>query len=114
MLSESVYRSVFHPDLDGLIPLKIYLCAFPERKMLYLVEVAKPGPVVPRPADWTELELVMSVPEFPELLFFAHTDHENPGTLDKALVPLFLSVKKAFDSPLLSPVASAIINDYLR
>ena len=114
MLSESVYRSVFRPDLDGLVPLKIYRCAFPGKRMLYLVEVAKPGQAVPGPADWTELELVMSVPELPEPLTFAHTDHETPGMLDKALVSLFLSVKNAVDSPALSPVASAIINDYLR
>ena len=113
-LSETVYRSVFRPDLDSLVPLEIYRCAFPGKKVLYLVAIADPGPVVPGPAKWTELELVMTVPGHSEPLPFAHTDHENPGCLDKALVSLFNAVKYVIDLPALVPEAEAIIDDYLK
>ncbi len=113
-LSGSVYHSVFRPEMDSLVPLEIYRCTFPGKKVLYLVAVSDPGPVVPGPANWTELELVMSVPEQSEPLPFAHTDHESPGCLDKALVSLFNTVKDAVDLPALIPEAEAIIDDYLK
>lgn len=113
-LSETVYRSVFRPEMDSLLPLEIYRCSFPGKKMLYLVAVADPGPVVPGHVNWTELELVMTVPGYSEPLPFAHTDHENPSCLDKALISLFNTVKDVIDLPALVPEAEAIIDDYLK
>lgn len=114
MLSEMVYRSVFHPDLDDLCPSEIYRCSFPGKKALYLVSVAEPGPVVPGPAHWAELELVMTVPGQPDPIPFVHTDHDWPGCLDQTLTRLFSAVQDAVAHPHLSPEASAFIDDYLR
>ena len=113
-LSETVYRSVFRPDLDGLVPLEMYRCAFPGKKVLYLAAVANPGSVVPGLVKWTELELVMTIPGHSEPIPFAHTDHEEPGCLDRALVSLFNAVKDVIDLPALDPEAEAIIDDYLK
>ena len=114
MLSEMVYRSLFHPNLDGLQPSEIYRCAFPGQKMLYLVSVAEPGLVMPGPARWTELELVMALPGQPDPVPFVHTDHDWPGVLDQTLVRLFSAVQDAVAHPHLSPEASALIDDYLK
>jgi transcriptional regulator with XRE-family HTH domain len=114
MLSEMVYRSVFHPDLDDLCPSEIYRCTFPGKKALYLVSVAEPGPDVPGPARWAELELVMAVPGQPDPIPFVHTDHDWPGCLDQTLTRLFSAVQDAVAHPHLSPEASAFIDDYLR
>ena len=110
-LSEVVFQSSFRPEEQDLSPAEIYRCAFPGNRVLYLVAVVKPGPVVPGPAQWTELELVMAAPDPVPL---AHTDHEKPGCLDKVLTLLYTTVKESVLLPKLTPEASAIIDDYLK
>ena len=113
-LSEMVFRSMFHPDLEDLCPSEIYRCSFPGKRVLYLVSVVEPGEVVPGPARWAELELVMAEPGQPEPVPFVHTDHDWPGCLDQTLVRLFSSVQDAVAHPQLSPEATAFIDDYMK
>ena len=113
-LSESVYRSVFRPDLDDLVPLQIYRCYFFGKRTLYLAAVTEQGLSVNPSVRLADLELVMIDPNVPDPIPFARTDHKNPGFLDKALISLFTAVKKAIDFPALRPEANAIINDYLK
>lgn len=112
-LSEFVYHSPFRPDRDDLCSPEIYRCAFSRQKVLYLASVVKPGPSVSGPAQWTELELVMSAPELAEPVPFAHTDHDWPGCLDETLARLFDAVRDAAAHPHLSLEASAFIDAYL-
>ena len=44
---------------------------------------------------------------------FAHTDHEQPGCLDKTLIRLLDTVKSAITAPKLSLKACEMIDDYL-
>ena len=113
-LSEPVYRSVFRPDLDNLVPARIYRCYFPGKKVLYLSAVVQRDPAAPASAQPADLELVMVGSNHPEPIPFARTDHENPGLLDKPLITLFKTVEKAVNFPALRPDAEAIIDDYLR
>ena len=113
-LTEIIYRSLFRPDLDDLFAPEIYRCFFPKKKVLYLAVVIKPGQVIPGPAQWTELELVMTGPGLSAPIPFAHTDHDKPDRLDNTVAHLFNAVKDAVTLPQLTPEASAIIDDYLK
>ena len=75
--------------------------------------MVKPDPVVSAPARWTELELLMTEEGLASPVPFAHTDHEQPGCLDKTLIRLLDTVKGALTAPKLSPKACAMIDDYL-
>lgn len=108
-----VYHSVFRPDQDDLSALEIYRCSFPHKRTLYLSVVVKPDPVVSAPARWTELELLMTEEGLASPVPFAHTDHEQPGCLDKTLIRLLDTVKGALTAPKLSPKACEMIDDYL-
>ena len=111
---ELAYRSLFRPDCVDLVPAAMFRCSFPGRRVLYLVAVAKPGRVLPGPAQWSELELVMAGRDFSEPVPLAHTDHETPGRLDALIARLFEAVKDVVSAPQLSPEASAIMDDFLK
>ena len=113
-LSQICFRSFFHPDLENLQPGEIFRCSFPGNRILYLSAVICPGSSVPGPAAWTELELVMAGGDLSVPVPLAHTDHENPGVLDKAVAHLFEAVKTAVSFSPLTPQAAGIIDDYLR
>ena len=113
-LSESVYRSVFRPDLENLIPVAVFRCYFPGKRILFLSAVAERNPAVPASAQQADLELVMIDPKHPEPIPLARMDHNNPGFLDRPLASLFEAVNKVIDFPALRPDAEAIIDDYLK
>ena len=112
-LSMIVYHSLFRPDQDDLSAPEIYRCSFPHERTLYLAVVVKPGPIESVPALWTELELLMTEEGLSSPVPFAHTDHEQPGCLDKTLIHLLDTVKGAITPSKLSPKACAMIDDYL-
>ena len=113
-LSQSVYRSVFRPDLEDLIPVEIYRCRFPGKRILYLAAVADQSAAESASKKPVDLELVMSDPKVSDPIPFVRLESGNPGNLDKPLVSLYTAVKKTVGLPALKPEAEAIIDDYLK
>ena len=107
------YHSMFHPGLFDLVPVKVYGCVFPNQRTLYLIHVWNTGDNPESPEDWTELDLVMTGPEFADPIPLGHTNHERTGRLDTPMLRLWEAVEDAAILPMLTAEAHEIFRDYL-
>ena len=107
------YHTMFHPGLFDLVPVKVYGCIFPNQRTLYLVQVWNTGDNPESPGDWTELDLVMTGPDFADPVPLGHTNHERTGRLDIPMLRLLEAVEDAAVLPMLTSEGREIIRDYL-
>lgn len=109
------YDSPFHPFSTDLVPLIAYGCPFPDDRTLYLVQVTKRADNSPdNLCDWTELELVMAGDDLASPIPLCHTDHNKPAYLDNLMYQLLSIIEDKINTPLLTPEALDVINDFLK